>query len=289
MKLFSTFSIKLSAVLAAVCLNVGAAQAVGRAAAPAAPPVEPTHLFNMPTGRVVRSMDLEVSGSGVLFGDDGVSPIGNLALGLGDIAEMQLGNMELTSGLAGPDALTSVPAGGLKVVLPLHGYARGVSASFRRSATYTTRTLDGERQGNIGEFYTVVSLSNYASPQGTGWQGIKINTHLGANYIDANLDDGAVKKHFWRPVLGFEVWRDNAKARIIGEMGWNVHFTRAGKIEDIRVLVAGVRFFFSKHVTFDLGVRHQNNYDGISSSTIQSRLHIGLPTHVLRDRITGLQ
>ena len=278
----------VAALAAVVCLNAADGHAAGRAAAPAAPPVEPSHLFAMPTGQVVRSMDLEVSGSGVLFGDDGFSPIGGLALGLGDIAEMQLGTMELTSGLGGGDRLQSVAAGGLKVVLPLSGYARGLSASFRRSATYTERTLTGEREGNIGEFFTVLSLANHTDAYSAGWQGIKVNTHLGVSYLDAGLDDGAVKKSFWRPVMGFEVWRDNARARIIGELGWNIHYTSAGKIDDIRVLVGGVRFFFSKHVTFDLGVRHQDNYDGLSSSTIQSRLHIGLPTHVLRDRVAGL-
>jgi hypothetical protein len=40
-------------------------------------------------------------------------------------------------------------------------------------------------------------------------------------------------------------------------------------------------------VTFDIGVRHQDNFGGLSESTMQTRLHMFLPTHQLRERVVG--
>ena len=114
---------------------------------------------------------------------------------------------------------------------------------------------------------------------------------MGAKYIDARLtreEESVTEKEgtFWRPVAGFEVWRDNARARVIGELNWMPGFND-GSIEIIRVVNGGVRFFFSKHSTIDIGIRHQSNYDGIAESAIQTRLTFHLPTHAFRDRVVG--
>ena len=48
----------------------------------------------------------------------------------------------------------------------------------------------------------------------------------------------------------------------------------------------GVRYFFSKHVTFD-GVRSQSNYGGLAESAIQAKINLAIPTHGFRDRLVG--
>lgn len=262
-----------------------------RAVVAASPPIEPSHLFTIPTGRVVQSMDMDISAAGVLFGEKTISPLGRAALGLGDIAEMHIGTLEITSDLARANRLVSAPAGGLKVYLPVWRYAHGVTASFQRSDTFSERGENREYEGKVGEFYTILSGGNFplGATEGKGWNGIKVKGHLGFKYTDASLTGAETRKHsVWRPVGGFEAWRTNARARIVGELSWATHFTKDGNIDDIRVVVGGVRFFFSKHVTFDIGVRHQDNYGGLAESMIQTRLHMALPTHALRDRVIGI-
>jgi len=266
-------------------------QAQERGVVAAPPPIEPSYLFTMPTGKVVRSMDMDVSASGVLFGQQTVSGLGRAALGLGDIAEMEIGTMDLSSDLKVDNSLINLTAGGLKVYLPLWQYAHGISASFRRSATYKTQVGAINYEGKVGEFYSVVSLANYRMGEegGSGWNGIKLKGHVGAKYTDASMNgENEVKSSVWRPVLGFEVWRKNERARIVAEMGWATNFLDDGGINDIRIITGGVRYFFSKHVTFDIGVRHQDNYGGLAESMIQTRLHFAIPTHTLRDRVIGL-
>lgn len=278
------------------------AQATGfeRAAVAAPPPVEPSNLFTIPTGQVVPSMDLAISGSGILFGESAAAPLIGAVLGLGDIAQMDLGTVAMVSSLRKPNQLIGVPAAGLKVYLPLWRYAQGVAVSFHRTGMHKERVHGSDYETRLGEFYTVATLANFANPSEAaassgGWKGVKMKGHLGTTYIDAQLSRSAfeIKQSYWRPVGGFEVWKDDARARIVGELSWSAGFNRGslndegGDIEIIRVAMGGVRFFFSKHVTFDIGIRHQDNYGGIAESTIQTKLHMALPTQILQDRIVG--
>ncbi|MBT4500754.1 MAG: hypothetical protein HOC74_23685 [Gemmatimonadetes bacterium] len=267
----------------------------GRGMVASTPPIEPSSLFAIPTGRVVRSLDLAVSASGILFGEESSSGLADVVLGLGDIAEMEMGTISMSSSLKGPSQLVSVPGGGLKVYLPLWKYVHGVGASFRRSGSYEVKTPGASYEAKLGEFYAVTSIANFTPGQETssraGWKGVKFKSHLGFSYTDASLGVDQVdrKRNFWRPIGGFEAWKEDSRARIIGELSWNADFKPedGGRIEDIRVVTGGVRFFFSKHVTFDVGVRHQDNYGGLSESTIQTKLHFSIPTHTLRERVVG--
>jgi len=287
-------------IITALCaaLTVGAgeafAQESGREIMGAPPPVEPSYLFTIPAGRVVRSLDLDVAASGVFLGEGGGKPVGtSAALGLGDIAEVEVGAMELASSLGGDARTHSVPAGGLRVYLPGWKYWHGISASFRRSGTHEERVDGVWHEKKVGNFAVMATLANFLTPEegnevAGGWQGIKVKTHLGMLYVDPRLSTAKVKpRGFWKPYGGFELWRKDSRARIMGELGWNADFQPGGRTEEVWMATGGVRFFFSKHVTADIGVKHQSNHQGLSESVMQFKLRMSLPTHLLRERIVG--
>jgi hypothetical protein len=288
-----------TAVLSALTFAwIAAAQAqdVAREAMPAPPPIEPSSLFTIPTSRVVRSMDLDLSGSGIFFGGKVPLPPARAVLGLGDIAEIEVGTLEILSSLNGTSRLKSVPSGGLKVGIQLRKYGQGLAASFRKSDTYEEQLQGQEYRAKVGELYVVASVANFPDPEAGvdpegGWWGIKAKTHFGANYLDANLrtDQLRAQKSLWRPVAGLEVWRNDSRARIVAELGWVPEFgaQNGGQVSAVQVVTGGVRFFFSKHVTLDVGVRHQSDQGGLSESMIQSKLHMSIPTHILRERVVG--
>ncbi|MBT3346723.1 MAG: hypothetical protein HN712_17850 [Gemmatimonadetes bacterium] len=293
----------IATAMCAILVTSATANAQGRGLAAAEPPIEPSMLFSLPTGAIVQSMDLDVHGSGVLFSGAGSRPLGGLTLGLGDIAQMEVTTMSITSDIEEINQLVGVPAAGLKVSLRLTNYAQGIAASFQRSGTFTQFANKRDYEGKAGEFYVMGTVANYARPEhatepAAGWRGLKIRSHIGMKYMDAQLrstldDEGGATQSTWRPVVGFELWRDDARARVIGELNYITGISVDGlgeneeRVEAIRTLTGGVRFFFSKHVTFDIGVRHQSNYDGLAESAIQSRLNFSLPTHVWRDRVVG--
>jgi hypothetical protein len=147
-------------------------------------------------------------------------------------------------------------------------------------------------------------LANYlGSDSGTGgWKGTKIKAHLDLNYLAARLAsstaDAPVKKGILRPFGGVEIWRGQSQipqTRVIAEFGWLAHFKPSeqatsgpGKIEDIWLATGGIRFFLHRYAALDVGVRYQSNYDGLSESTLQTQLRLGLPTHLIRSRIIGI-
>ncbi len=184
--------------------------------------------------------------------------------------------------------------------VPLTQYAQGLEASFHRSGTLIQSSAGIYLETKAGEFHVIGTVANYARPEQAtqptaGWRGLKIKSHVGAKYIDAqlrraDLETSGADQAYWRPVLGIEMWRDDARARVMGELNWIAGTSvedGVEHVEAIRTIAGGVRFFFSKHVTFDIGVRHQSNYDGLAESAIQSRLNFSLPTHTWRDRVIG--
>jgi hypothetical protein len=297
-----TTKTRLALTIALLLSSAAVAQHGGRGVAPPEPPIEPSNLFSIPTGRVVRSLDVAVSASTVMFGEHSASGLGRASLGLGDIAEIEFGTLSIASSLGGSPELIGVPAGGLKVHMPMWRKLHGVGARFLRSGTYTedasAARLTPESRCRLGVFTSVATVANFdlgdASKPNGGWHGVKIVSHLGANYLDARIEQSldeeiVIRERFWRPLVGLEVWRSDARARIIAELAWSAHFMpeNGGSIEALRVTTGGVRFFFSKHVTFDAGIRHQSNYDGLSESTIQTKLHFTVPTHRFRSRVVG--
>ncbi len=293
---------RIAALLAMALLSAAGAsnaQEVERGMMGVPPPIEPSYLFTVPAGKVVRSLDLDVAASGFFLGEGGGKPVGLSAiLGLGDIAEVELGTLGLVSSLnpGKPHQVKNVPAGGLRVYLPVWRYWHGIAASFRRSGTYA-ELMNGVRyQEKVGDFSAVATVANFLTSEegntpGGGWKGIKVKTHLGLVYVDPSMrsSGGDIKKApgFWKPFGGFELWRKDARARIMGELGWNADFQQNGQIEEIWMATGGVRFFFSKHVTADIGVKHQSNYEGLSESMMQFKLRMSFPTHLLRERVVG--
>ena len=288
----------LTAFLVA-CVAGAHAQEAGREVMDVPAPVEPSSLSIIPTARVTRSLDLDISGAGVFLGSNTSMSRGSVKMGVGDIAEIEMSTMAMLSSLKRPNHLSNVPGGGLKVAFPVWQYWKGMAVGFRRSGGQKARVGPDEFEQKVGEFYSVASLANYrdeaegASVSG-GWMGTKVKAHLGLGYLAARLASdrsGMEKKTFLRPFGGLEIWRGRAsvpQTRVMAEFGWLAHFEDPNRIEDVWVASGGIRFFFHRYASLDIGVRYQSNYDGLSESTLQTQFRLGWPTHLIRDRIIGI-
>ena len=290
---------KVTCFLTALFVSVGAsAQDHGREVMDAPPPIEPSNLSIIPTANVTRSLDLDFSGVGVFLGTGKTMSRGAALLGVGDIAEVELSTVAMVSSLRGPNRLHSVPGGGLKVAFPVWRHWKGMAVGFRRSGTQKEHVGSATLRERVGEFYTVASFANYLTPRegaavSGGWMGTKMKAHLGLNYMAARLTSSpteeALKESFLRPFGGVEIWRGAGvpQTRVMAEFGWMAHFKDPQKIDEVWVATGGIRFFFHRYAAFDVGVRYQSDYDGLSESTLQTQFRIGWPTHLIRNRIIG--
>ena len=205
----------------------------------------------------------------------------------------------MVSSLESPNRLSSAPGGGLKVAFPVWRYWKGMAVGFRRSGTHAEILGPVTFKERVGEFYSVASVANFLTPdEGTaasgGWMGTKLKAHVGMSYVAARLTSSpteALKKGFLRPFGGLEIWRGPSgvpHSRVMAKFGWMAHFKDQQQIEDIWVAMGGIRFFFHRYAAFDIGVRYQSDYDGLSESTLQTQVRLGWPTHLIRDRLVGL-
>ena len=60
------------------------------------------------------------------------------------------------------------------------------------------------------------------------------------------------------------------------------------EVTPIWYVVGGVRFFYHRYGTFELGMRYQSNYDGIGDLAMEMKMRLGLPTHMIRERLLGI-
>jgi len=281
----------------------------GRQVMGAPPPIEPPNLYTIPTAHIVESLDLDLSATGVFMGEESVTSTFAGAVGVGDFAQLEIGTTPLISSLSTASNISTVPAGGIKVGVPMWKYWEGIAVSFRRSGTQTENvamdTARTEYEERSAEMSVVASFTNYpASGEGRASGGARnvpqFKAHLGLTYVDASLDpapDG-LETSFLRPFGGFEMWKGETRtthSRIMMELGWMPHFRfvdpasqTEAEIEPIWFITGGVRYFYHRYGTFELGVRYQSNYDGIADSAIEAKLRLGWPTHLIRDRMLGL-
>ena len=297
--------ILLIALLAVLLGGVGA-PTDGREVMGPPPPVEPPNLTLIPTANVVGSLDIDLSAAGVFLGEKSTYR-GAALLGIGDISEVGLSSIETVSSLREKNEPGSMNAGCIKLAFRGWKHWQGTAAIFRRSGTQRENALTPilfepvDYEKKVGEFSVVTTLANFSSPEegasaDGGWKGTKIKVHLGLGYVNGNLtyrDSIDVRDSFLRPFGGVEMWRGSSRipqSRIIAEFGWLPHFKGAygeERVEDIWAVASGVRFFWHRYGTVDVGVRYQSNYDSLAESTIQVKFRMGWPTHLIRDRIVG--
>ncbi len=284
-------------VLLLICLTGALAQDAGREMVGPPPPIELSSLSIVPTASVTRSLDLDLSGVFVFMGKGKKLSRGAALLGMGDIAEVELNTVPIVSSLKNPNHPRSVPGGGLKFAFPVWKYWKGMAVGFRRSATQAEDVGPVTFKEKVGEFYGVASVANFLTPEegaaaSGGWMGTKLKAHVGLTYVAARMTSAAMEmdEAFLRPFGGLEIWRGRSsvpQTRVMAEVGWMTHFKNQQQIEEILVAIGGIRFFVHRYAAFDIGVRYQSNYDGLSESTLQAQMRLGWPTHLVRERILG--
>lgn len=272
-----------------------AQEEVERAKAPFKP-VEPSGLYVAPTADIIPSLDLFIAGSGV-FGAKAFSFQGTAAFGLAGIAQVEASAIGIGSSLK-EGGLSTVYAPGFKMMLLRTGKwthssgitSPGVAWALRSSVwreeveekiTYNTKVAD---------LYFVVT--ERLGP---------LSLHAGLDIFDARLKSNVMegqkkeeaKKNFFLPFGGLDIWVTE-RGKAMAEFGWTTNFNyvenglqKDEDIESIWVALLGVRFFLTRYIAVDVGVRYQQNYAGVSDANIESKIDISIPTHLLYEYAKG--
>jgi len=178
-------------------------------------PFQSSRLFAMPTADVVGAYVLTLSGDGSLLQDPGVlSSAGVLALGFGDIAQLEYRHTEAisVSGVSAP-----VPAVGLQLKIPIPEYPNvpAFGVAFRLGVPRTEQFGGTTVTETVHDLYLVGRLRfSFAD-----W----LTLHGGARVSSAQLELSGdnvmapLKKTMILPTAGWEIAM-NKDAKLVGEV-----------------------------------------------------------------------
>jgi hypothetical protein len=248
---------------------------------------EPPRLFNVPVANTLKSFNLNASGAGT-FGTDQFSFLGTGYLGLGHIAQVEVGAVRILRRLNEAETeLIGVPAAGIKIFLPgerVSWILPNISASYRRTFGRVEEKNSIRYKRELADLYIMASKTLISFK---GWRGIIL--HGGADYIGASLTDNKTRRETlekFLPFGGIEIWATK-KTKLVGEFEWVANFNEAGrpKLEDkpVWVAIVGARIFLTRFLTADIGVRYQENFDTVADAKIETSLAIAIPTHLIYD------
>jgi hypothetical protein len=240
----------------------------------------PTYrLFTVPTADVLRSLDISLSGGGAFSAESERSFLGRAAVGLGDVAEVEISTVSVLTALK--SSSSSVPTSAFKMRVfsergrrpALAWVLRGTTA-WRDIDTYRTRLT----RLQVVASKSVGTVDVHA---GVGWADIRVKDPGG--YEGGPRWRGEMKRNLFSPFGGFSV-PVNPRTTVMGEVDMVPRYdfgeglTRANEM----ILYAwsgamGVRFYFARWLSTDAGVIYRSDFDGLADATIRASANVLLP------------
>lgn len=271
----------------------------------------PSHLFNIPTASVLRSLEFAFSGGSAFGIESGDALQKKLTVGFGGIAEIEFSSSGISNQLTGKTDQLSTTSFKVNVIperIRIHWYIPDVAFQLRSS---DWESLEG-RQGHLRSVYsdTYVANENLVAIENlqnrfsvlyliTGKQWSFFGCHIGISQSDVRTKEGVrmfyhedtkdigyamipeIQKNIISPFGGFNM-KANASTALMAEIQPipQLEYDFENKSLNIRrtwLFVAGVRFNVSQWLSVDTGVRYQENYVGIADAQIDIGFNVVVP------------
>ena len=262
--------------------------------------VDPPRLFSVPTARVLRSMDIRVMGGGAFGVATDRSFLGTIGIGLGDIAEVEFSTEGMLSNISRGSTVFPTSAFKLKLIPENKWHIPSLAIAFRSSANWqdvqsdwevlnSNRDMLAANITNIGydtRYTTIIAVSTLQL-----WV---LSLHAGASMTDIRVKDLSVKSYddsFSDPVeeqknliggfFGFDI-ESNPKTKLMFELRtvsnyeYNIK-TKNIDVSDAYLAIGGLRFFFNRWLSTDVGVWYQSTFQGIADMQIKMSLNVFIP------------
>lgn len=253
------------------------------------------HLFSIPKAEMLKSLDVNFMLGGAWGLEEQNSFLGSFALGLGDVAQIEVGTIGMIGNLLG---LSNISTIGLKgIIFQENEKLPSIALSLRSSNDWDYNSLsENEVQANSPRDYAsglrdynyemrFTSLSLILSKN----VGDKNSLHFGASYMDTryrNLYRYIYNNPFLPTPISGEFQKD-----LFGFFGGIEHIANertvfmievqsfpsfryninSASIETSKmfVTVAGVRFAVLEWLVIDTGARYQSNFKGLADVQIR--------------------
>ncbi len=273
----------------------------------------PSKFFVIPTGKVLRTMEVYASG-GSFYGEKESGGIeGRIGLGLGNVAEIELSSTQVENQLTGRES--RFPSRTFKVhlipeAMRYHWYIPQMALQLR-SAAWSEAIEQGEavweslRMGfadaNKGyqlrslalqtRFTTLYAIVGFEGELGGLYGGMSltdVRTRGGGQWIYDEAEETmdyiefpAKQENILQPFGGF-IMNANESTQILAELSAipNLDYDVKKKepfIDYAWVGIAGIRFYMLPWLSLDTGVRYLSTFEGIADADINLAVNAVLP------------
>lgn len=256
--------------------------------APAFAPVSyiPTYrLFTVPTADVLRSLDVCLSGGGAFSAESERSFLGRAAIGLGDVAEVEISTLAVLNALE--NSSSSIPTSAFKMRVFSERGNRPALAWVLRGTT-SWRDIDNPN-ADVDFSTRLTRLQAVASETvgtvdvhvGIGWADIRVKDPGG--YEGGPLFEGEMQRNLFSPFGGFSA-PVNPRTTVMGEVDMvpRFDFEEGNTTPEEIILYAwsgalGIRFYFTRWLSTDVGAVYRSDFDGLAEAAIRASANIMLP------------
>ncbi|HKJ69082.1 MAG TPA: hypothetical protein VKA68_14075 [bacterium] len=273
----------------------------------------PSKFFVIPTGKVLRTMEVYASG-GSFYGEKESGGVeGRIGLGLGNVAEIELSSTRVENQLTGRES--RFPSRTFKVhlvpeAMRYHWYIPQMALqlrsaawseaieqgdpvweSLRSSFAYYNDGLRLESLALQTRFTTLYAIVGFEGELGGLYGGMSltdVRTRGGRQWIYAEEEGtmefaefSARQKNILQPFGGF-IMNANQSTQILAEVSTipNLDYDVRKKeplIDYTWVGVAGIRFYMLPWLSLDTGVRYLSTFEGIADADINLAVNAVLP------------
>lgn len=260
-------------------------------------PHDINRIFASPTADVLKSLDVNIILGGAFGFEESSNFLGNVALGLGGVADIEVNTGSLLGALANVNQ--NIPTIVLKgkiyegsekypaIAIGLRSsndwdrtkiFESGIRTSEPDLYNEGLRNVDYEARITTAFIaFSKNANENLSLHAGGGISDLRYrNVRLGWNLYSYS-DDGAINKKQLGYVFGGFIFTINERTQFMFEAQTMPYFNVSTKDRTIvpkqrGLMVAGIRSAVSKVLLFDTGIRYQSNYKGLADTQIRLSL-----------------
>ncbi|MFQ5981663.1 MAG: hypothetical protein ACE5OZ_26250, partial [Candidatus Heimdallarchaeota archaeon] len=259
--------------------------------------------------RVLGSMDIRVIGGGAFGVATDQSFLGKVGIGLGDIAEVEFSTVGMVTNITRGSTVFPTSAFKLMLIPENRFHIPTLAVALRSSANWQGVQSDWEvlRADDAMRSYGVTDIgydtrftTMYAATTVDLWF---LNLHAGASLTDVRVKDLSVysrqtgahadsvetQKNLFGGFVGFDI-ESNPQTKLMFELRTVSNYEYDTKTKNIDVseallAIGGVRFFFNRWLSTDVGVLYQSTFKGIADMQIKMSLNIFFPGGSLAEKM----
>ncbi|MCH7575711.1 MAG: hypothetical protein IIA59_11375 [Candidatus Marinimicrobia bacterium] len=270
--------------------------------------IDPPKLFTVPAARVLGSLDIRLTGGGAFGVAADRSFLGKIGVGLGDIAEIEFSTVGMVTNITRGSATFPTSAFKLLLINENRWHIPTLAVSFRSSADWqdvqSDKTVLDANSATQDAGITAVGYDTRFTEMNviTSAQLWSLNLHAGVSLTDVRVRDLSVESYLSGPYvdpeekqknllggfIGFEI-ESNPQTKLMFELKTvsNYQFnvdTKEIDVSDAFLAIGGVRFFFSRWLSTDVGVWYHSTFKGIADLQIKLGLNLFIPGGELGSR-----